>query len=65
MGQTLQKTGNTMRENTLRRYRRIRSRYKQLLGTGSVMHIYYQLADEFDLSMERIRQIIALTGGNK
>ena len=54
-----------MRENTLRRYRRIRSRYKQLLGAGSVMHIYYQLADEFDLSMERIRQIIALTKGNK
>ena len=50
-----------MRENTVKRYNKIRKRYKELLGSGPVMHLYYQLADEFDMSMERVRQIIALT----
>ncbi len=50
-----------MRLTTQRRYLHIRERYKQLLGTDTVMHIYYRMADEFDMSVERIRQIIALT----
>lgn len=53
-----------MRETTRRRYLHIFNRYKQLLGTGTVMHIYYCLADEFDMSTERIRQIIALMRHN-
>lgn len=53
-----------MRETTRRRYRRIYKRYKELLGRGAVMEIYYRLGDEFDMSMERIRQIIALMRHN-
>ena len=50
-----------MRETTKKRYKRIYKRYKELLGTDTVMHLYYRLADEFDLSIERIRQIIAIS----
>ena len=53
-----------MRETTKRRYTRIHNRFRQLLGTTNVMSIYYQLADEFDMSVERIRQIIALQKHN-
>lgn len=49
-----------MRETTMRRYKRIHKRYKELLGTTTVMNIYYQLADEFAMSIERIRQIIKI-----
>lgn len=49
-----------MRETTRRKYKRIYKRYKELLGASTVMCIYYSLADEFDMSVERIRQIIAL-----
>ena len=49
-----------MRETTRRRYTRIHKRYLELLGTDIVMHIYYRLADEFDMSVDRIRQIIAM-----
>ena len=49
-----------MRETTRRRYTRIHKRYLELLGTDTVMHIYYRLADEFDMSVDRIRQIIAM-----
>lgn len=49
-----------MRETTKRRYRKIRKRFNELLGTGKLMCIYLQLAEEFDLSDERIRQILAL-----
>lgn len=49
-----------MRETTKRRYRKIRKRFNELLGTGKLMYIYLQLAEEFDLSDERIRQIVAM-----
>lgn len=49
-----------MRETTKRRYRKIRKRFNELLGTDKLMCIYLQLAEEFDLSDERIRQILAL-----
>lgn len=54
-----------MRETTRKKYRRIYKRYKELLGTTMVMNIYYQLADEFAMSVERIRQIIALKRKNR
>ena len=49
-----------MRETTINRHRKIRKRYKELLGTDTVMNIYYRLADEFCMSVDRIRQIIAM-----
>ena len=52
-----------MRETTKKRYKRIYKRYQELLGTDSVMNIYYRLADEFDMSVDRIRQIIAMLRG--
>ena len=54
------KCDNSMRETTKRRYRKIRKRFNELLGTGKLMCIYLQLAEEFDLSDERIRQIVAM-----
>lgn len=54
-----------MRENTKRKYNRIWKRYGELLGTSKVMDIYYQLADEFDMSVDRIRQIIAIKNKQK
>lgn len=54
------KTG-AMRETTRRKYMRIRERFNQLAGTDSVMNLYYQIASEFDMSVERIRQIIAIS----
>ena len=52
-----------MRETTKKRYKRIYKRYQELLGTDSVMNIYYKIADEFDMSVDRIRQIIAMLRG--
>jgi len=49
-----------MRETTIKKYKRIYKRYKELLGSNTVMNIYYQLADEFAMSIERIRQIIKI-----
>ena len=49
-----------MRETTIKRHRKIRKRYKELLGTDTVMNIYYRLGDEFCMSVDRIRQIIAM-----
>ena len=49
-----------MRENTKRKYERIWVRFNELTGNPRVMSIYYQLADEFDMSIERIRQIILM-----
>lgn len=49
-----------MRETTIKRHRKIRKRYKELLGTDTVMNIYYRLSDEFCMSVDRIRQIIAI-----
>ena len=54
-----------MRETTRKKYGRIYKRYKELLGTTTVMDIYYHLADEFAMSVERIRQIIALKRKNR
>lgn len=48
-----------MRETTIKRHSKIRKRYKELLGSDTVMNIYYRLADEFCMSVDRIRQIIA------
>lgn len=49
-----------MRETTKIRYQRIYKRYKEIVGTDWVMNIYYQLGDEFGMSVERIRQIIKI-----
>lgn len=57
--------GMPVRDTTRRKYYHIHQRYKALLGTDTVMHIYYKLADEFDMSVERIRQIIALKRKNR
>lgn len=54
-----------MRENTKRKYNRIWKRYGELPGTSKVMDIYYQLADEFDMSVDRIRQIISIKNKQK
>lgn len=54
-----------MRENTKRKYEKIWKRYGELLGVPKVMDIYYQLADEFDMSVDRIRQIIAIKNKQK
>lgn len=54
-----------MRENTKRKYNRIWKRYGELPWTSKVMDIYYQLADEFDMSVDRIRQIIAIKNKQK
>jgi hypothetical protein len=49
-----------MRETTIKRHCKIRQRYKELLGTDSVMNIYYSIGDEFCMSVDRVRQIIAM-----
>ena len=49
-----------MHETTIKRHCKIRKRYKELLGTDTVMNLYYRLADEFCMSVDRIRQIIAM-----
>ena len=48
-----------MRTTTNKRYRRIRAAAAQLYGTMPVMKIYLRLAEQFDLSDERIRKILA------
>lgn len=48
-----------MRPTTQKRHRRIREAYKKIVGTMPAMHIYAHLAEEFDLSEERIRKILA------
>lgn len=53
-----------MRETTKKRYKRIYKRYQELLGTDTVMNIYYKLADELGMSIDRIRQIIAICRHN-
>ena len=47
-----------MRTTTQKRYQRIRQAAADLYGTMPVMHIYARLAEQFDLSEERIRKII-------
>ena len=47
-----------MRPTTERRYRRIRKAFNELAGTMPVMRIYARLAEQFDLSEERIRKIL-------
>ena len=53
-----------IRETTRKRYKRIYKRYQELLGTDTVMNIYYKLADELGMSIDRIRQIIAICRHN-
>lgn len=48
-----------MKATTLRRYRRIREAAARLYGTMPVMHIYARLAEDFELSEERVRKILA------
>ena len=48
-----------MKTTTERRYRRIRKAFNELAGTMPVMRIYAQLAEQFDLSEEWIRKILA------
>ena len=48
-----------MRTTTRQRYQRIRQAAAKLYGTMPVMKIYLQLADQFALSDERIRKILA------
>lgn len=47
-----------MKPTTERRYKRIRDAAARLYGTMPVMKIYLRLADDFDLSDERIRKIL-------
>ena len=51
-----------MKASTIKRYKRIRLMFNELLGTMPVMHIYARLAEQFDLSEERIRKILAKKG---
>ena len=53
-----------MRETTKKRYERIYARYKEMLGTDTVMNIYYKIAEEKGMSIDRIRQIIAICRHN-
>ena len=48
-----------MRPTTEKRYKRIRQAAGLLYGTMPVMHMYARLAQDFDLSEERIRKILA------
>ena len=48
-----------MRPTTEKRYRRIRKAFNELAGTMPVMRIYARLAEQFDLSEERIRKILS------
>ena len=53
-----------MRETTKKRYKQIYTRYKELLGTDTVMNLYHQIAEEKGMSIDRIRQIIAICRHN-
>ena len=48
-----------MKTTTQRRYRRIRQAFNELAGTMPAMRIYARLAEQFDLSEEWIRKILA------
>ena len=48
-----------MRQTTKKRYERIRQAAGELYGKMPVMRIYTELADQFDMSDERIRKILA------
>ena len=48
-----------MRPTTAKRYSRIRKAFGELAGTMPAMHIYARLAEQFDLSEERVRKILA------
>ena len=48
-----------MKTTTQRRYRRIRKAFNELAGTMPAMRIYARLAEQFDLSEEWIRKILA------
>ena len=48
-----------MKASTKRRYQRIREAFNARLGTMPVMRLYAQIGEDFDLSEERIRKILA------
>ena len=48
-----------MRPTTIQRHQRIRQEANKLLGTMPAMRLYIQLAEQFGLSDERIRKILA------
>ena len=48
-----------MKTTTQRRYLRIRKAFNELAGTMPAMRIYARLAEQFELSEERIRKILA------
>ncbi len=48
-----------MRPTTLKRHNLIRQEANKLLGTMPAMRLYIQLAEQFGLSDERIRKILA------
>ena len=48
-----------MKATTQKRYQRIRQAAADLYGTMPVMRIYARLAEQFDLSEEWIRKILA------
>ena len=47
-----------MRTTTIERHRHIRCEFYKLLGTKPLMQIYTDLAEQFHLSDETIRQIV-------
>ena len=48
-----------MKRTTMQRYKRIRQAANELYGTMPAMLIYARLAEQFELSEERIRKILA------
>ena len=50
---------SVMKASTKRRYQRIREAFNARLGTMPVMRLYAQIGEDFDLSEERIRKILA------
>ena len=48
-----------MKETTRKRYYRIKKAAGELYGKMPVMRIYARLAEQFELSEERIRKILA------
>ena len=48
-----------MRPTTIKRYKHIREAFNARIGTMPVMRLYACLAEQFDLSEERIRKILA------
>ena len=48
-----------MRPTTIKRHQLIRTEFNKLVGTMPVMHIYIRLGEQFGMSDETIRHILA------